>query len=265
MSIYLHNFKFRTPYQTIIDDTITLATAAQSFDLIKGISRTIQDEIKPMITQCCIHKLYESDNQTAISLAKTFERRKCNHKEPIEPIECIQSIVNIDGVNKHRYVIASNNYDLRKSLRYVPGVPMIFMNRAVMVMEPISHASNNFATKVERAKLTSGLNDAKYGKEKVVKPTKTENGDDTITAPKSKKRKGPSGPNPLSVKKKKTEGPQKGDSEKSDKKSRRRKHGKSTETDQNEASNGHNEKESEDKLESKTSGDSNENDAPTDE
>lgn len=220
MSVYLYNFKFRQPYQTIIDDSIIVDTAAQSFDLIKGINRTIQDETKPMITQCCIHKLYLSKNQQAIDIAKRFERRKCNHREPIDPLECIQSIVDIDGVNKHRYVVASNNYDLRKKLRKVPGVPMIFMNRAVMVMEPLSDASKNYANRIEKAKLTGGLNDAKYGKE-IVKKEK----DTAEPVVKSKKRKGPSGPNPLSVKKRKPES----DTQvvdKPEKKGRRRKHGK---------------------------------------
>lgn len=218
MSVYLHNFKFRQPYQTIIDDSIIIDTMSQSFDLIKGINRTIQDECKPMITQCCIHKLYLSNNQPAIDLAKTFERRKCNHKTAIEPIDCIQSIVNIDGINKHRYVVASNNYDLRKSLRKIPGVPMIFMNRAVMVMEPLSEASKNFANKIEQAKLTGGLNDAKYGKE--IPTPDSSNDTDNIQQP--KKRKGPSGPNPLSVKKKKSESSNQ--VVKLEKKPRRRKH-----------------------------------------
>jgi len=219
MNVYLHSFKFRSPFQTIIDDEIVLDTTKQSFDLVKGLNRTVQFDIKPMITQCCIHKLYLSKDQRAIDLAKSFERRKCNHKDPIDPIDCINSIVNIDGVNKHRYLVASNNYELRKKLRKIPGVPMVFMNRSVMVMEPLSEASKKFSENVESAKLTGGLNDIHHGKIKE-EEEKTE----TQEAPVLKKRKSPKGPNPLSVKKKKVQAePQ----PKTQKKSRRRKHGKS--------------------------------------
>jgi U3 small nucleolar RNA-associated protein 23 len=226
MNVYLHSFKFRSPFQTIIDDEIVLDTTKQSFDLVKGLNRTVQFDIKPMITQCCIHKLYLSKDQRAIDLAKTFERRKCNHKDPIDPLDCINSIVNIDGVNKHRYLVASNNYELRKKLRKIPGVPMVFMNRSVMVMEPLSEASKKFSENVESAKLTGGLNDIHYGKTKDEEENEGENEEKTESQepPVLRKRKGPKGPNPLSMKKKKVQTDQQ---PKTQKKSRRRKHGKS--------------------------------------
>ena len=48
-----------------------------------------------VITQCCIVELYKMgpSKQTTVDLAKTFERRKCNHKEAIEGEECIKSVV----------------------------------------------------------------------------------------------------------------------------------------------------------------------------
>lgn len=196
MNIYLHTFKFREPFQTIVDDELVLATQLASFDLVKGLTRTIQAEVKPMITQCCMQALYLTDNQPAIELAKTFERRRCNHppKDPKPPAECIESIVNINGANKHRYIVASQSTRLRRHLRAVPGVPLVFMNRSVMVMEPASDASQRAAALSENAKLTAGLNDAKVGY--VDKADEEEK-------PK-KKRKGPAEPNPLSIKKKKT-------------------------------------------------------------
>lgn len=199
MNIYLHTFKFREPFQTIVDDELVLTCDKASFDLAKGLDRTIQGETKPMITQCCMQALYATDNQSAIELAKKFERRRCNHppKDPKPPVECIRSIVDIDGVNKHRYIVATQSTKLRRKLRSVPGVPMVFMNRSVMVMEPVSDASRRTAALSENAKLSAGLNDAKVGyvdKEE----------EKTSDQPK-KKRKGPAAPNPLSIKKKKTE------------------------------------------------------------
>ena len=48
-----------------------------------------------MITQCCIHELYLSgkQHQPAVDLAKSFERRKCNHREAIPEYECLSSVV----------------------------------------------------------------------------------------------------------------------------------------------------------------------------
>lgn len=224
MNVYLHTFKFREPFQTIVDDEIVLTCDKASFNLPKGLTRTIQAELKPMITQCCMQALYLTNNQPAIDLAKSFERRRCNHfGNPKPPAECIESIVNIDGENKHRYVVATQNTKLRKTLRGVPGVPLIFMNRSVMVMEPASDATMRAATLSENAKLTAGLNDTKIGYIKKEEEAEEEQ-------PQKKKRKGPKEPNPLSMKKKKS-GPKETVEPENDKpkKKRARRHKKSTE------------------------------------
>lgn len=202
MNVYLHTFKFREPFQTIVDDEIILNCEKASFDIAKGLNRTIQGETKPMITQCSIEAVYKTNNQDAISIAKLFERRRCNHPpaNPIPSSECIKSIVDINGENKHRYLVATQDKLLRNKLSRVPGVPLIYMNRSVMVMEPMSEATTTYSNSVERKKLTGGLNDLKVGKVDKQEKPKTEGTEDAPT----KKRKGPKEPNPLSMKKKKT-------------------------------------------------------------
>lgn len=120
MSVYVHAFKFREPYQIIVDNELITTCQSASFDINKGFTRTIQAENKPMITQCCIQALYDTKNQPAIDIAKSFERRKCNHREAIDPSQCIESIVNIKGQNKHRYIVASQDLQLRKKLQENP-------------------------------------------------------------------------------------------------------------------------------------------------
>lgn len=43
--------------------------------------------------------------------------------------------------NKHRYVITTQSHPLRVTLRAVPGVPIVHVNRAVMILEPASDAT----------------------------------------------------------------------------------------------------------------------------
>lgn len=211
MTVYTHTFKFREPYQTIVDAELVLNCDSAKFDIKKGLNRTIQGETKPMITQCCMHALYESKNQYAIDTAKGFERRRCNHREPIPPKECIESITIIDGENKHRYIVAAQDVETRKVLRKVPGIPLVFMNRLVMVMEPLSHASARYTTDFERKKLTLGLNNAKTAGiqqlSALVSESAVSNKESKPTSSNSSKRKGPKEPNPLSMKKKKVDQP----------------------------------------------------------
>ncbi|CAL9732924.1 rRNA-processing protein Utp23p [Monosporozyma unispora] len=236
--VYAHTFKFRQPYQVLVDDQIVLTASDSRFYLVKSLGQTLQAEVKPMITQCCMQALYATENQDAISLAKTYERRRCNHppKDPKNPLECIESVVNINGENKHRYVVASQNIELRRKLRRIPGVPILHINRAVMVMEPLSDASARISKRKEQEKLYKGLNDAKYAG---IKHDEEEKGKNSEKHQSKKRKLGPKQPNPLSMKKKKkneSELPKKeeltttaaGNDDEGNKKKRKRKHKKKT-------------------------------------
>lgn len=121
-----------------------------------------------MITQCCIQELYLEwkTDQAPIDLAKTFERRKCNHREAIPGDECLASVIGMclsvclsiylpplsqypnahdlsakspaGETNKHRYVVATQSQELRQKLRAIPAVPIVHVNRSVMILEPPS-------------------------------------------------------------------------------------------------------------------------------
>ena len=90
-----------------------------------------------------------------------FERRKCNHKEAIPGDDCLASVIgansflfscyrtiphesvlarmNCSGdTNKHRYVVSTQSQPLRVKLRSIPGVPILHVNRSVMILEPPS-------------------------------------------------------------------------------------------------------------------------------
>lgn len=204
-------------------------------DLAAGLERTVHGKVKPsrsrlfalvratrcanvptttVITQCEIRKLYGKKSEPgvyeAIELAKSFERRRCGHHpdefpDPLSTKECMSTVVDPkqNGENKHRYVVASQGQDVRRMLRGVRAVPLIYIKRSVMIMEPMADESAQVRAREERAKFRAELK-PQLGKRKREgegegdenKPTATE------TAPKKpKKAPGAKGPNPLSVKK----------------------------------------------------------------
>lgn len=58
-------------------------------------------------------------------------------------------LINITGdANKHRYVIATQSHPLRVRLRFIPGVPIVHVNRSVMVIEPPSDATMKIKERV---------------------------------------------------------------------------------------------------------------------
>ncbi|KAG2368250.1 Fcf1-domain-containing protein [Suillus spraguei] len=148
MHLYSMSFGFRQPYQILVDSEMCQIAIDAKLDLVKQFSTVLQGNVKPMITQCCMHELYLQGKvrQPAVDLAKTFERRKCNHREAIPGDECLSSVVGtlrliLWDTNKHRYVVATQSQSLRNGLRIIPAVPVVHINRAVMVLEPPSEAT----------------------------------------------------------------------------------------------------------------------------
>lgn len=190
MHLYSLSFGFRKPYQVLFDSEMCKSAVAHKIDLIKQLPLVLQGEVKPMITQCSIHELYMQgkDQQPAVDLAKLFERRKCNHREAIPGDDCLQSVVG--ETNKHRYVIATQSQPLRVKLRGIPGTPIVHINRSVIVLEPPSDATVKAKEEAEeRALHAPGL--------ELVQSSASA----SVEQPR-RIRKGPKGPNPLSVKKK---------------------------------------------------------------
>lgn len=135
----------------------------------------------PVITQCCIHELYlqGKSQQSATDLAKTFERRRCNHKEAIPGDDCLMSVVGaispacsssqcIDGLflscfanagdtNKHRYVITTQSHPLRTQLRTVSATPIVHINRSVVILEPPSDITLQAKAKVRAVAIGSAV------------------------------------------------------------------------------------------------------------
>lgn len=193
MSLYGLSFGFRQPYQVLVDADFCKDAHSLKTDILKQLSTVLQGTVKPMITQCCIHELYLQGKalQPVVDFAKTLERRKCNHREAIAGDECLADVVG--DSNKHRYVIAGQSSALRVRLRKIPAVPLVHITRSVMILEPPSEAT--LAAKDAAEEKGQKPSTQELAKLKQLQPAADE--------PPRKKRKGPKGPNPLSVKKKK--------------------------------------------------------------
>ncbi|KAF8245968.1 hypothetical protein K440DRAFT_603089 [Wilcoxina mikolae CBS 423.85] len=254
MGAYHQTFGFREPYQVLLDSEMIKEATKCTMEIPPALERTLRGKVKPLITQCSIRHLYalsaaeNPSKERFIDIAKSFERRKCNHHELEEPLpekECFESVAIKNGQNKHRYVIASQDREIRGLFREIPGVPSIIINRSVMILEPMNEASKSKRDGMEREKFLKGIVDVRAA-DKALRKRKREDEEDgenagsdgveegAVKEKKKKKKKGPKGPNPLSVKKstKKPDGSSKppkkaeGDPDGQVKKRRKRKHGK---------------------------------------
>jgi U3 small nucleolar RNA-associated protein 23 len=118
------------------------------------------------------------------------------------------------GINKHRYVVATQDETVRRKLRAIVGVPLVYIARSVMILEPMASATEDVREREAKAKIKAGLmgrrGTVSGGGEK--RKREDEDGDTQADAAKGdaasqkkRKLKGPKGPNPLAVKKPKKE------------------------------------------------------------
>lgn len=116
--------------------------------------------------------------------------------------------------NKHRYVVASQDIDTRKAMRGILGVPLVYINRSVMIMEPMAEKSVEGREREERSKFRDGLKRGSGSLKRKREDGEDEDGagagkgDSEEVKKKKKTARGVKGPNPLAVKKakKKVEG-----------------------------------------------------------
>ncbi|PSR78857.1 Fcf1-domain-containing protein [Coniella lustricola] len=214
-------FNFRQPYQVLIDADLARDAHRFTMDLPTYLGNTLHGDVKVLITQCSMRHLYAAARadttgqvNRVIDKAKDFERRRCGHHpdqfpEPLSTAECLGSVVG--ATNKHRYVVASQDLEVRAKMREIPGVPLVYISRSVMILEPMASATARVVQKGERAKFRAEI---KAPASKKRKRQDGDGGDDDSDASddgakkkaeaekkKKKKRKGEKGPNPLSVKK----------------------------------------------------------------
>lgn len=147
-----------------------------------------------------------------IDKAKTFERRRCGHLPadypvPLSTQSCITSVVDpkSNGNNKHRYIVASQDLEVRKSMRDIMGVPLVYINRGVMIMEPMASKSVETREREELIKLRAGVKRGIGSLKRKRSETDIDHDDIRTCATqdllKKKTVRGIKGPNPLSVKK----------------------------------------------------------------
>ncbi|KAK8044250.1 rRNA-processing UTP23 [Apiospora rasikravindrae] len=169
MSQYCMNFGFRQPYQVLVDSSILADACRFKMDFTKGLQQNLQaKEIKPLVTTCTMRKLYGSKGEPgvedAINLGKTFERRRCGHTpethpEPLPELECLSSCIDPKGSGKNsfHYCLGTNDINIRSYFRGVQGVPLLYITRSVLILEPMAPGSVAQRSRDERAKLRAEI------------------------------------------------------------------------------------------------------------
>jgi U3 small nucleolar RNA-associated protein 23 len=244
-------FSFREPYQVLLDAAFLRACHAFHMPLQKFLENTLHGKCRLFVTRCSLAKImgnWEREQKKAGNVGKGGEvkgrpeflppptevpLRYCKHNDEetaVEEVDCLIDLLagqpkgNEQVKNKQHFVLATAEptdaekrkagrgfVDVREAARNVPGVPIVYVKRSVMVLEELSRASLRVKGEVERERLKEGLvggagrkrkrEDEEDGKEEGKKEGKE--GGEGGAVSKGRVVKKVKGPNPLSVKKKK--------------------------------------------------------------
>lgn len=130
----------------------------------------------------------------ALLILKQYSIHKCGHeRSPIPGADCLLSMVG--KKNKKHYIIATQDHDLQKKLRFVPGVPLLYLHQKAPVLEQPTEASLAFANSkvsslTETEQQTLEKLKSKYGiAQEEIKPKKKKKGPNPLSCLKKKKVK----------------------------------------------------------------------------
>ncbi|ETV90375.1 hypothetical protein H310_14829 [Aphanomyces invadans] len=169
-----------------VDIAVRLPTFLQTNNCTYFVTRAVLDELKLLSDN--------ADMRAAWEAASSFE---VVEGDPDATNDATNSMLAAIGSrNDRKFIVATQETELRSQLRRVPGVPLIYLNRSVLVFEDMSEATLRISRKDDHAKAAKLNAGEKRKLEAVASSTVRE-------APEKKSRlvKRAKGPNPLSVKK----------------------------------------------------------------
>ncbi|KAK1358704.1 rRNA-processing protein UTP23-like [Heracleum sosnowskyi] len=228
-------FGFRDPFKVLCDGTFIHHLVAHDISPVDTVlANLLGAEVKIFTTRCVLAELGRlgSAYSGSLSAARNIMPARCDHEKRKSAVDCISEIIGEN--NAEHFFVATQDADMRKKFHEIPGVPLIFGLRNALLLDPLSKSQRYFAKSAEEERLHLNdlelkmLNMKKYSRP-VIKAEDTPDmqegvdqkflgsktlklsGEKKKTDLKDKvqfKRKKAKGPNPLSCKKKKTQGNQ---------------------------------------------------------
>ncbi|XDV34991.1 hypothetical protein PO909_005048 [Leuciscus waleckii] len=198
ISFYKYNFSFREPFQIIIDGTFCHAALKNKIQIKEQLPKYLMGEVQLCTTNCALKELETLPKELygAKLILQRFQIRRCKHtNDPVPASECVLSM--LGETNPHHYFIATQDQELTKALKKIPGVPLLYIILNTMVLDKPSERTLKHVEAVQLGEIVNPIVSIRSLKEK---EGLGKDGEDKRG--KKRKRKS-SNPNPLSCLKKK--------------------------------------------------------------
>ncbi|KAJ5219777.1 hypothetical protein N7468_008981 [Penicillium chermesinum] len=136
---FQYNTALTPPYSVLVDTNFISHTIQHKLDIIPTMMDCLYAKCIPVITDCVLAELEKlgPKYRLALRVAKDprFQRIKCDHKGTYAD-DCL-----VDRLVKHRvYIAATNDRDLKRRIRKIPGAPIMSVARGKYVIERLPDA-----------------------------------------------------------------------------------------------------------------------------
>lgn len=136
---FQYNTALVPPYSVLVDTNFLSHTVQHKLELLSTMMDCLYAKCIPIITDCVMAELEKLGQKYRIALRiardERWERLKCDHRGTYAD-DCI-----VDRVMKHKiYIVATNDRDLKRRIRKVPGVPIMSVARGKYVIERLPDA-----------------------------------------------------------------------------------------------------------------------------
>jgi U3 small nucleolar RNA-associated protein 23 len=101
----------------------------------------LDDNVHLVIPSCVLHEVKEMNEKIPglLDVIMRFKIEECDHGKVLSPDQCIKTYIGKRNLKK--YFVATQDAHLRLQLRRIPGVPLIFFDQNMVMLEKPSKAS----------------------------------------------------------------------------------------------------------------------------
>ncbi|KAI5798976.1 rRNA-processing protein FCF1 [Geopyxis carbonaria] len=136
---FQYNEALRPPYSVLVDTNFINFSIQKKLELIQAMMDCLYAKATPCITDCVMAELEKLGPRYRIALRiardPRFERIRCDHKGTYAD-DCI-----VNRVMQHKiYIVATNDVDLKRRIRKVPGIPLMSCGNGKYVIERLPDA-----------------------------------------------------------------------------------------------------------------------------
>mmetsp|Transcript_10444 Transcript_10444/g.31476 ORF Transcript_10444/g.31476 Transcript_10444/m.31476 type:complete len:196 (+) Transcript_10444:269-856(+) len=137
---FKYNAQLGPPYQVLVDTNFINFAIKNKIDLVKGMMDCLYAECKPCITACVMAELEKLGAHYRVALKVAKDPR-------LEVLPCLHSGTYADDcicerIRQHKcYIVATCDRDLRRRVRKVPGVPIMYIAQHKFTIERLPEAT----------------------------------------------------------------------------------------------------------------------------